>query len=115
MFPRTRFFLTLPILVVALLVFACSPEADPEELRDLLVDSGLAETHIDISGPDAEGILWATYAMREDCELQLKWNGEEEILVLGTHTDGYLQEAPEGATLESFDPAELTQTCDGKF
>ena len=115
MFPRTRFFLTLPILAVALLVSACSPEADPEELRDLLVDSGLAETHIDISGPDAEGILWATYAMREDCELQLKWDGEEEILVLGTHTDGYLQEAPEGATLESFDPAELTQTCDGKF
>src|SRR5690625_6527484 len=82
MFPRMRFFLTPPILAVALLVSACSPEADPGELRDLLVENGLAETHIDISGPDAEGILWATYDMREDCELQLKWDGEEEVLVL---------------------------------
>src|SRR5699024_6864413 len=113
--PPHAFFLTPPILAVALLVSACSPEADPGELRDLLVENGSAETHIDISDHEAEGLHRATDALRGDCELPVESDVEEEVLVLGTHTDGYLQEAPEGATLESFDPVELTQTCDGKF
>lgn len=100
---------------MAFLTAACSPEADPGELRELLMESGLAESHIEISGPDADGFLWAVYDMREDCELQLKWNGEGEVLVLGTQTEGYFQEAPEGTELESFGPADLTKTCEGEF
>lgn len=115
MSPRTCFLLSAPSLAVVLLASSCTSETDPGELRDLLVEDGLVEAHIEVSGPDAEGILWATYDMREDCELQLRWDGEGEVLVLGSHTEGYFQEAPEGTTLESFDPAALTQTCDGKF
>lgn len=115
MFPRTRFLLSAPILAVVLLASACSSEANPGELRELLVESGLAEQHIEITGPDADGLLWVTYDIHEGCELQLKWDGEGEVLVLGTQAEGYFQEAPDGTALEGYSPTGLTRTCDGRF
>src|SRR5699024_6817978 len=104
-----------PTLAVLLLASACSSDADPEELRELLVENGLTEEHIEITGPDADGLLWVTYDIHEDCELQLKWDGEGEILVLGTHAEGYFQEAPDETALEGYSPTGLTRTCDGRF
>ncbi|WP_285730902.1 hypothetical protein [Nocardiopsis sp. ATB16-24] len=116
MFPHARFLSAALLAVVVSVSSSCSSQdGSEEEFHRLLTESGLSAAELRITPPDANGFWWATYDATDDCQLQFKWDGGDQVTFYGAHTGGYLQEAPQDTFVESLGPTDVKQACEGDF
>lgn len=116
MSPHARFLSTVAVATVALTLSACSSQAgSEEEFRQLLVENGLPGEELSITAPDSEGFWWATYDATDECQLQFKWDGSDQVMIYGAQTGGYLELAPEETYVQDFGLDRVQQACAGEF
>lgn len=116
MFPHARFLSAALLAAAALASSSCSSQGgSEEEFHRLLTENGLTAKELRITPPDANGFWWATYDATDDCQLQFKWDGGEQVTLYGAHTDGYLLEAPEDTFVENLGPGDVKRACEGDF